>query len=160
MRVIYVSTHYNERGLALRDAHPDDLVMLLDIDRCIGCGTCFQGCLAEHGPEPALARPIALGVGATGRASQLLNLPGACPACSSPCPYAAGSFWTFCPADRVNVYSGEVCDKCVDRLAQGLMPACATRCAMKCLYVGRAADIHFALAEKRLRNMGEAEFLP
>ena len=49
MRVIYIGTKYNERGTALRDVHPDEIVMIVDMDRCIGCGACRLGCQAEHG---------------------------------------------------------------------------------------------------------------
>ena len=32
MRVIYIGTKYNERGTALRDVHPDEIVMIVDMD--------------------------------------------------------------------------------------------------------------------------------
>ena len=35
MRVIYIGTKYNERGTALRDVHPDEIVMIVDMDRCM-----------------------------------------------------------------------------------------------------------------------------
>lgn len=158
MRVVYVGTRYNERGIALRDVHPDEIVMLVDMDRCIGCGSCRLACQAEHGEMPdAPARRIGLGHQG-GRPTLLLALPTACETCASPCGYRDTSYWTFCPASKTAGYGGPLCDHCADRAAGGLAPACATRCTMKCLHAGRAADILFALEEKRLRDMGEAEF--
>lgn len=72
--------------------------------------------------------------------------------------YAGNGFWTFCPAEHVHAHTTTLCDGCAARVSKGLMPACAIRCSMKCLLVGRAADMRFALEEKRLRAMGEMEF--
>ena len=52
MRIVYVGTHYNERDIALRDVHPDEIVLLVDMDRCIACGACRLACQAEHGDPP------------------------------------------------------------------------------------------------------------
>ncbi len=160
MRVIYVSTKYNNRGIALADAHPDDLVLLLDMDRCIGCGACRMACQAEHA-EAFDGQARRIGLESKGnKPGKLLALPTACWNCADPCAYAGNDYWTLCPGEKTGAFAGSLCDKCRDRTAKGLTPACATRCAMKCLHIGRAADIRFALEEKRLRNMGEAEFLP
>jgi len=160
MRVIYVSTQYNQRGVALRDVHPDEIVLLLDMDRCIACGSCRLACQAEHA-ESAQGSPRRIGVESSGgKPAKLVALPTSCRTCAVPCSYAENEYWTVCPAANTHSYAGALCDACADRVAKSFTPACATRCAMKCLHIGRAADIGFALAEKRLRNMGEAEFLP
>ena len=158
MRVIYVGSQYNEKGVALQDVHPDEIVMLVDMDRCVGCGACRLACQAEHGDDAETpVRRIGLAhVGC--RPTRLLALPTSCETCAEQCEYRDVSYWTFCPSDRVAVYRGPLCDHCAERVGRGLVPACATRCVMKCLHVGRAADIRFALEEKRLRDMGEAEF--
>ena len=158
MRVIYVGTKYNERGTALRDIHPDEVVMLVDMDRCIGCGACRLGCQAEHGDAPtAPVRRIGM-CHVNNKPTKLLALPTSCESCASPCDYKDVSYWSVCPSDKVAAYQGALCDYCANRVAKGFAAACATRCAMKCLHVGRAADIMFVLEEKRLRDMGEAEF--
>ena len=160
MRVVYVSSKYNNRRIALADAHPDDLVLLLDMDRCIGCGACRMACQIEHGESlDAQARRIALEKSSDGP-GKLLSLPTGCWNCANACTYAGSDYWTICPQEKTGGFNGALCDCCADRVALGLTPACATRCAMKCLHIGRVADIRFALEEKRLRNMGEAEFLP
>lgn len=160
MRVVYVSAKCNNRGIALAGAHPDELVLLLDMDRCIGCGACRMACQAEHGDNfDVPARRIGL-ERKGGVPQKLIAPPTACRSCADPCGYAGNDYWTVCPAEKTAPYAGPFCDECVDRVAQGLTPVCATRCAMKCLHIGRAADIRFALEEKRLRNMGEAEFMP
>ena len=158
MRVIYVGTKYNERGTALRDVHADEIVMLVDMDRCIGCGACRLGCQAEHG-DAATAPMRRIGMcHVDGKPTKLLALPTSCETCGTPCDYRNVSYWSVCPSDKTASYKGELCDYCASRVGKGMAPACATRCAMKCLHVGRAADIRFALEEKRLRDMGEAEF--
>ena len=158
MRVIYVGTQYNEKGIALRDVHPDEIVMLVDMDRCVGCGACRLACQAEHGDDVGTpVRRIGL-EHAGGRPTRLLALPTSCETCADPCEYRDVSYWSFCPSGKAAVYRGPLCDLCAERVGRGFAPACATRCAMKCLHVGRAADIRFVLEEKRLRDMGEAEF--
>lgn len=158
MRIVYVGTHYNERDIALRDVHPDEIVLLVDMDRCIACGACRLACQAEHGDAPeAPARRIGLKA-RNGRPSMLLALPTSCETCAAPCGYQDVRFWMFCPAPQAREYAGPFCDHCASRVSRGFVPVCATRCSMKCLHVGRAADIRFALEEKRLRGMGEAEF--
>ena len=160
MRVIYVSSQYNQRSVALHNAHRDEIVLLLDMDRCIGCGSCCLACQMEHA-ESAQGPARRIGVESTGgKPTKLIALPTSCRTCDTPCAYAGNEYWTVCPAANTHSYTGALCDICADRVAKGLMPACATRCAMKCLHIGRAEDIDFALAEKRLRNMGEVEFLP
>jgi Fe-S-cluster-containing dehydrogenase component len=160
MRVVYVSSQYNEQGVALRDAHSDDLVLLLDMDRCIGCGACRMACQAESGEAfDSQARRIAV-ERRQGKPGKLVTLPTTCRGCADPCDYIGNEYWTVCPADKTGTYTGPLCDGCAARVSKGLTPACATRCAMKCLHIGRAADIRFALEEKRLRSMGEAEFRP
>lgn len=158
MRVIYVATKYNERGIALRDAHSDEIVMLVDMDRCIGCGACRLACQAEHGDAAAApVRRISM-CHVNGKPTKLLALPTSCEVCGTPCDYRTISYWSVCPSDKTTSYKGELCDYCASRVNKGMAPACATRCAMKCLHIGRAADISFALEEKRLRDMGEVEF--
>ena len=158
MRVIYIGTKYNERGTALRDVHPDEIVMIVDMDRCIGCGACRLGCQAEHGDAfTAPVRRIGM-CHINNTPTKLRALPTSCESCEYPCDYKSVSYWSVCPAEKTVSYQGALCDYCVDRVVKGLTAACATRCAMKCLHVGRAADIMFTLEEKRLRDMGEAEF--
>ena len=130
MRVIYIGTKYNERGTALRDVHPDEIVMIVDMDRCIGCGACRLGCQAEHGDAfTAPVRRIGM-CHVNNKPTKLLALPTSCESCEYPCDYKRVSYWSVCPAEKTVSY----------------------------LHVGRAADIMFTLEEKRLRDMGEAEF--
>lgn len=132
--------------------------MIVDMDRCIGCGACRLGCQAEHGDAfTAPVRRIGM-CHVNNKPTKLLALPTSCESCEYPCDYKRVSYWSVCPAEKTVSYQGALCDYCVDRVVKGLTAACATRCAMKCLHVGRAADIMFTLEEKRLRDMGEAEF--
>jgi Fe-S-cluster-containing dehydrogenase component len=160
MRVVYVSSKYNIKNIALSNAHPDDIVLLLDMDRCIGCGACRMACQIEHNePFSGQCRRIQLEKRSPS-GGKLLALPTSCSTCADKCDYFGNTYWTVCPAKQTDTYKGPVCDICVNRLNMGYTPACATRCSQKCLHIGRSADIRFALEEKRMRDMGEAEFLP
>ena len=44
------------------------------------------------------------------------------------------------------------CDLCVNRLDQGLQPACVIACPSHCMYIGDINDVTKKLGESRLRN--------
>lgn len=165
MRIIYVSQKFNEVGAALKGCPDDEFVIIVDVDRCIACGSCSLACQAEHASfgKSIPTRHIVPRSHAnrTGPPERILNLPGSCRQCTSPCQYNNGyNFWTFCPGEKSATRDQENirCDACAERREAGLAPACVTRCSMKCLYAGCAKDMRFALEEKRLRGMGEKEF--
>jgi len=56
-----------------------------------------------------------------------------CKTCVSACPWGAPQW---------DEDSGKVvkCDYCMDRIDQGLEPACVTKCVTKCLHFGRVED--------------------
>ena len=56
-----------------------------------------------------------------------------CKTCVSACPWGAPQW---------DDDSGKVvkCDYCMDRIDQGLEPACVTKCVTKCLHFGRVED--------------------
>lgn len=156
MHVVFVSQQFGLQQDALLGLDPAELVLVVDVDRCIACGACAVACRGEHAPFGELA-PVRRILGG-GNTPNVLNLPTSCRFCSTPCAADTGNnFWTVCPADKAEgVASSAVpCDACAERLSAGLAPACVTRCCMKCLYAGRAEDVRFALEERRLRGMGE-----
>ena len=56
-----------------------------------------------------------------------------CKTCVSACPWGAPQW----DADSGKVVK---CDYCMDRIDQGLEPACVTKCVTKCLHFGRVED--------------------
>ncbi len=163
MRLVFVSTKINQKQEVLQNCSPEELVLVVDVDRCISCGACALACQAEHaerfGEHAPVRRIVAKDIpGQT--PPRVVNLPTSCRQCGETCPNNTGySFWSICPGDKAqaSVSRFPACDGCEDRLKEGLAPACATRCCMKCIYAGRAEDVRFALEEKRLRSMGETE---
>ncbi len=155
MRVIYVGAQYNQRGVALREVHPDEIVLLVDMDRCIGCGSCRLACQRSMGPP----RPRAASGRGPGRpAGEICSAcPRACETCASPCDYADNSYWTFCPPSRRRPMPARSATTAPSG-GEGLGSRLCHPLHHEVLHVGRAADIRFALEEKRLRDMGEAEF--
>jgi Fe-S-cluster-containing dehydrogenase component len=160
MRVIFVSQRFGAQQADLAAGNPDAPVLMVDLDRCIACGACSLACRLEAPlgdgqlapPRSILFHPAEGG----GRLS--LRLPLSCRFCPDPCAYHSPyNFWTTCPQDERRTALFQACDACAARLAQGWMPACATRCPMKCIYFGRAADVAFVLREKRLRSFGDLE---
>lgn len=154
-----MSKNYKREGVDLSKRDPDEIVMMIDVDRCISCGACQIACQIEHRDKdgnPGDFRPIRISMGNKGTRS--LNLPLSCRHCDSPCEYFNEyNFWTTCPAAKIINSKIESCDFCLSRTQKGLFPACATRCTMKCIYFGRAQDVGFAFAEKKLREMGDVE---
>jgi Fe-S-cluster-containing dehydrogenase component len=160
MRILIVSENFERKKVDLRECPPDELVMMIDMDRCISCGACELACQIEHGEEigaPGPFRPITISSEDEQGLRRTLYLPLACRHCEEPCDYySLYNFWTTCPKAK----EGDKiipCDCCRDRTEKGLWPACATRCSMKTIYFGYAKDIAFTLGEKRLREMGDVE---
>lgn len=159
MKILSVSNNYKRQGPDLRKNDPDEMVMMVDVDRCISCGACQLACQIENGDSkagPGHFRPIRIQLGNKG--TRTLNLPLSCRHCDLPCEYYNEyNFWTTCPSTKVFNTKIVSCDFCAERLKKGFMPACATRCTMKCIYFGRAEDVGFAFGEKKLREMGDVE---
>jgi len=158
MKVIFVSRRFERTAFDLAACDPDELVMMVDIDRCISCGACGMACRIEHGEDaahPGGFRPIT--VASDQRAgTRTVFLPLACRHCTAPCEYYSQyNFWITCPADRERHETSPACDSCARRTEAGLWPACATRCSMKTIYFGAARDMNFVLREKRLGELGD-----
>jgi formate dehydrogenase iron-sulfur subunit len=161
MKVLYVSKNFRACNARLEKENPAELVLMVDLDRCISCGACELACQIEHSEdvrEPAPYSPIGVRTAKSRTAQPLLNMPLSCRHCKSPCEYYSQyNFWITCPSGKEVDPGTTSCDSCVNRLERGFMPACATRCTMKCIYFGHAKDMAFVLNEKRLREMGDIE---
>lgn len=161
MKVLYVSKNFKVSHADLDKGNPAELVLMVDLDRCISCGACQIACRIEHAAdirEPASYRAIGVHAGKSPSIQPLLRMPLSCRHCDTPCEYYSQyNFWITCPFGEQPDQRAKSCDSCVDRLEMGLMPACATRCTMKCIYFGHAKDVAFVLNEKRLREMGDIQ---
>ena len=160
MKVIFVSQRFGAQQADLSAGDPQALVLMVDLDRCIACGACSLACQLETGRrDHGLAPPGSIaGRSAQGDYRFSLRLPLSCRFCPDPCAYQGPyNFWTTCPQGDRRAALFRACDGCAARLERDWMPACATRCPMKCIYFGRAADVAFTLAEKRLRSFGDLE---
>ena len=80
-----------------------------------------------------------------------------CKSCISACPWGTPQ-WD--PASRKVVK----CDFCVDRVEEGLQPACVTKCVTGCLSFGVATEehdprreryAHFIIAEEQIAKKGD-----
>lgn len=162
MRLGFVSKRFRGERIDPQ-ARPDEWVLLIDLDRCIGCGACAFACRIEHaevlgdtGDSPL--RPIL--PPAAGADTRMACLPGTCRHCATPCQYQNDyNFWMICPSRETRAATVAFCDSCTARLGEGQWPACATRCTMKTIYFGRGRDMQLILGEKRLREMGDVEHL-
>jgi Fe-S-cluster-containing dehydrogenase component len=157
MKVLWVSKTLKRQEAELSELPEDETILMVDLDRCIGCGSCHFACeLEQKEKAQGDAKPKSISVVmkiATGYESSV-HLPLSCRHCSSPCVYQNSSnSWVTCPEGQRD--TAEACDFCAPRLEKGMMPACATRCSMKCIYFGYPKDVWFALNEKRLRGMGD-----
>jgi len=161
MKILTVSKNYKNEGIDLRKCDPEEMIMMVDVDRCISCGACQYACQLEHGDDDgnrATCRTICIQRG--NRGARFLNLPLSCRHCDAPCEYYDEyNFWITCPSTKMPKPKPSLpsCDFCKTRLDKGLFPACATRCTMKCIYFGRAGDVSYAFGEKKLRGMGDVE---
>ena len=136
----------------------DQTVMVVDVDRCIRCGTCQLACSLEFGEGGNLAPVRNLHVGGEdGSKMQIFTLPGACRVCRTPCMYYdLYNFWIRCPDERfADKVKEPACDLCLARREAGHWPACATRCPMKTIYVGTMDEMRIMLRDKRFRSHGD-----
>ncbi|MEW6376886.1 MAG: hypothetical protein AB1502_13975 [Thermodesulfobacteriota bacterium] len=138
---------------------PDSrVVMMVDMDRCIRCGTCQMACWLEHGKEGGTGEVRILKMGGENEVkAPIFSLPGSCRQCRTPCPYyTINNFWIRCPEERTPAKEKELaCDLCLDRWEKGYWPACATRCPMKTIYVGTMEEMKIVLRDKRFREYGD-----
>jgi Fe-S-cluster-containing dehydrogenase component len=159
MKILWVSKQFRRQEVELEKLPAGETVLMVDFDRCIACGSCQLACRVEQRADGS-ARPAGKPKAFRARLKDdeksecSVHLPLSCRHCDSPCTYHdPDNFWVTCPGGVKE--TARTCDACAHRLEEGLMPACATRCSMKCIYFGRAGDLVFALNEKRLRDMGE-----
>ncbi|MBU1697075.1 MAG: 4Fe-4S binding protein [Proteobacteria bacterium] len=162
MKILFSSKKFETEMMDPEKCDPDELVMMIDVDRCISCGSCEIACQLEHrkGAETSGPfRPIAIGFEKPENERCVVCLPLSCRHCESPCEYYSPyNFWINCPETEKKSKKTLSCDFCIDRTKKGLWPACATRCTMKTIYFGYARYIAFVLGEKRLREMGDVCF--
>ncbi|MCL5024040.1 MAG: 4Fe-4S binding protein [Nitrospirae bacterium] len=158
MKLVFVSKQFERAAFDLSHCDPEELVMVIDTDRCISCGSCELACQLERGGRencPASFRPTGAGPGRQEN-EHAVHLPLSCRHCDTPCDYYSQyNFWITCPSNKREDGKTVPCDFCAERLKEGLWPACATRCTMKAIYFGPVKDIAFVLREKRLREMGD-----
>jgi Fe-S-cluster-containing dehydrogenase component len=161
MRFFFISRRLRGESFQVETSDPNDWVLAVDTDRCIGCGACEMACRIEHRAEfeaVGTTRPITVTQDGASD-GRMLCLPHGCRQCSSPCDsYDPYNFWTICPSAEAKAATKTFCDTCTYRLEEGQWPACATRCTMKTIYFGRPNEIKFLMAEKRLNELGDVEF--
>jgi len=157
MEIIFTGSQFS-RATAFPDIPGDRVIMMVDMDRCIRCGTCQLACAVEHGSaiSPGKVRILYVGEGKKIK-EQIFNLPGACRQCRTPCIYYdINNYWVRCPDEKVAAKKEEpACDLCLARREAGFWPACATRCPMKTIYVGTMDEIRIVLRDKRFRQYGD-----
>lgn len=130
----------------------------LDVDNCIGCHACEAACAAKNETAPHIAfRSVGYLEGGAYPAYHRMNISMACNHCDDPvclkgCPtraytkfaeygavlqdpdicFGCGYCTWVCPynAPQLDTEAGHVskCNMCVDRLEEGLKPACASAC--------------------------------
>jgi Fe-S-cluster-containing dehydrogenase component len=156
MKLICTGSQF-PKNMDIADICDEETVMLVDLDRCIRCGTCQLACAMEHEEEGKPGTVRVLHVGEEEGKTQIFNLPGACRQCATPCMYYdLYNFWIRCPDEKYSAKTKEpACDLCVKRTEAGYWPACATRCPMKTIYVGTMADLRIILRDKQFRDYGE-----
>jgi len=157
MKLIFTGSQLVPSSEAL-DIPGDQVVMVVDIDRCIRCGTCQLACSLEFGEKGEIAPVRNLHTGEEDRRKkQIFTLPAACRQCRTPCMYYdLHNFWIRCPDEKFPAKVQEpACDLCLARREAGYWPACATRCPMKTIYVGTMEEMRIALRDKRFRAYGD-----
>lgn len=157
MKLIFSGGKLPQRG-GTQEIPGDQMVMVVDVDRCIHCGTCQLACSSEFGEKGGVGEVRNLHVGGEeGDRKQIFTLPGACRVCPTPCMYYdLHNFWIRCPDEKFSAKVKErACDLCLARREAGYWPACATRCPMKTIYVGTMEEMRIVLRDKQFRDYGD-----
>ncbi len=145
-------------------------VMLIDLDRCIGCLSCEVACKQEKGLETFGIRPMKVfRVDGIMDFPDTFFLPMNCFHCEKApcvlaCPtsamrkrekdgivYVEASFCIGCKACIIACPYGaiafnpttmkvEKCDYCYKRVDQKLLPSCVSKCVTNCLYFVEVED--------------------
>ncbi|ACL04217.1 4Fe-4S dicluster domain-containing protein [Desulfatibacillum aliphaticivorans] len=75
-----------------------------------------------------------------------------CKACISACPWGAPQWYKAARKGKV-----VKCDYCMDRIDQGLQPACVTVCITGCLHFGEANEIEPVRRQHYAKTLAAAE---
>ena len=116
MKLIYTGSQV-AKNAEVAPVGDEEVVMMVDVDRCIRCGTCQLACAVEYGEEGKPGEVRNLHVGEEGGKMQIFNLPGACRQCRTPCMYYdLHNFWIRCPDEKFSAKAKEPsCDLCLKR---------------------------------------------
>ncbi|MCL5961401.1 MAG: 4Fe-4S dicluster domain-containing protein [Chloroflexi bacterium] len=161
-------------------------VLLTDIDLCYGCHSCEVACKQEHNlpAGPRWIRVVKVGPQRLGGKLVMNFNPSHCqhcakPACLEACPEDAISKRTdgivvyhddrctgcmacieACPfgSPQFNEQKGVVqkCDLCVQRVDQGLDPACVHHCPTGALFFGDPNDFADQIRKRRSKILIES----
>lgn len=157
--------------------------ILIDSERCLGCRACEIACKAENDipPGPHWIRVMEMEKEDDGRV-RLLTFPMHClhcgvPYCVGVCPSSALSkseengivvvnkekcigcrmCLMVCPFGAPQFGSDgkmQKCKLCLQRVEQGLVPACAANCPAEAIYFGTLEELSDKMRTKRVNAFG------
>ena len=111
---------------------------MFDMNRCYACQACSIACKDWNGLEPGAEKWMGVyeweqGTFPNIRLHALAFPCGHCedPACAKACPYGAPRFASDEPGTKMSK-----CTMCVDRLAEGMQPACTASCPLRAFDFG------------------------
>ena len=124
------------------------LALMIDLTRCIGCGSCEAACKLEHHLGPGQFRTRILTLIRPDDPERLEFVKAVCQQCERPaCMRACGA-----DAIRKSPLDGIV-TVAAERRAAGLSPACVSVCPANALSWGPVDELHArARADKRVER--------
>ena len=160
-------------------------VMIIDLNRCLGCQSCTMACRAESGAYSGVFNTRVL-VDDSSASGKIAFLPAQCnhcddPACAGACASGAiqklsngivvtdrdscmgdGACVAACPyaaraLDKGRRNKADSCDFCVDRLVEGRVPACVEACSSGARVFGDAGALSGELAAYLAGASGKAQ---